>query len=219
MPVLIEKIKNINFFKDLNQDTLESIVNASAIYTYNKNQILYYESDDVHNVFYLIEGEIKFYKVDRFDNEIFLYNIYAPRLLFDVSKLSNDVIMHCFANAEFNEDSTVLAIDAQKFRDIFLHNMAFMQKILQESFQTVAQLECVINRDVVFDGTAKVAHFLVTEGERVNQIKKHEVAYMLHIQPETLSRILKKLVRNDIIAIEKHQVKILDIDALKKIYQ
>jgi CRP/FNR family transcriptional regulator len=42
---------------------------------------------------------------------------------------------------------------------------------------------------------------------------------MLHIQPETLSRILKKLIRNDIIEIDKNNVVILDLEALKEIYE
>jgi CRP/FNR family transcriptional regulator len=80
-------------------------------------------------------------------------------------------------------------------------------------------MQCIISRDVVFDGTAKVAHMLVNELDTFNRLKKHEIAYMLHIQPETLSRILNKLTRNETIEIEKNSVVILNIQELKEIYE
>lgn len=41
---------------------------------------------------------------------------------------------------------------------------------------------------------------------------------MLHIQPETLSRVLKKLSREDIIDIENQEVVIKNLDALNSIF-
>jgi len=98
-------------------------------------------------------------------------------------------------------------------------NHRLMTKILEESFKMIQQMQCIISRDVVFDGTAKVAHMLVNELETFNRLKKHEIAYMLHIQPETLSRILNKLTRNGTIEIEKNSVVVLNIQELKDIYE
>jgi CRP/FNR family transcriptional regulator len=98
-------------------------------------------------------------------------------------------------------------------------NHRLMTKILEESFKMIQQMQCIISRDVVFDGTAKVAHMLVNELDTFNKLKKHEIAYMLHIQPETLSRILNKLTRNGTIEIEKNSVVILNIQELKDIYE
>jgi len=44
------------------------------------------------------------------------------------------------------------------------------------------------------------------------------MANILHIQPATLSRILKKLVRQEIIEIETAQVTILKKSELKKVF-
>jgi CRP/FNR family transcriptional regulator len=59
---------------------------------------------------------------------------------------------------------------------------------------------------------------LVNDLEIFNQLKRHEVALLLHIQPETLSRVLKKLTRNDIISLDKGNVEIINTDELKSIY-
>jgi len=52
-----------------------------------------------------------------------------------------------------------------------------------------------------------------------NSLKRHEVSFMLHIQPETLSRVLKKLKRNSIIDIEKSKIVILNNKMLQNLYR
>jgi len=51
-----------------------------------------------------------------------------------------------------------------------------------------------------------------------NRLKRQEVSFLLHIQPETLSRVLKKLKRGKIIEIEHSQVTVLDKLKLENIY-
>ena len=212
-------IKNIPFFNSLSDEILESLSKISKIKKFVFGEVLFYEKDQQKEIFYLVNGSIKFYKVDRFDSEIFLYKIISNTLIFDISKFCYEHIMSCYANAEFLEDSEVLIFDSTKFRELLKTNHDFMATVMKESFMMIQQLQCIISRDVVFDGTAKVAHMLVNDLRNFNTFKKHETAYMLHIQPETLSRILKKLTRNGIIEIEKNCVKILNLDELRDIYE
>jgi len=218
---LVDKsvIKNISFFNSLSDKLISDLANIATLKKFVYSDILFYEKDSQNEIFYLVEGAIKFYKVDRFDSEIFLYKIKSNSLIFDISKFCEEHIMSCYANAEFLEDSEVLIFDNIKFRELMQSNHDFMKIVLEESFKMIQQLQCIISRDVVFDGTAKVAHMLVNDLRNFNTLKKHEIAYMLHIQPETLSRILKKLTRNGIIEIEKNCVKILNLDELREIYE
>ena len=212
-------LKDIPFFNCLDDDILEQLSQIATIKKHVYSDVLFYEKDSQNEIFYLVEGAIKFYKVDRFDNEIFLYKIISNSIIFDISKFCEEHVMSCYANAEFLEDSKVLIFNNIKFRELMQTNQDFMKIVLKESFKMIQQLQCIISRDVVFDGTAKVAHTLVNDLRNFNTLKKHEIAYMLHIQPETLSRILKKLTRNGIIEIEKNCVKILNLDELREIYE
>jgi CRP/FNR family transcriptional regulator len=214
-----ELTDSIDFFKTLDTDLLANLLSHSSLHSFYKGQILFFEEDNADKIYYLIDGSIKFYKVDRFDNEVFLYKLYGPKLIFDLSKFGNSSIIRCFANAEFDEDSTVLAISNSWFEKNYLKNKKLMHNIMEESFSMIAEFQCIINRDIVFDGTAKVAHFLATDLDTYNKLKKHEIAYMLHIQPETLSRIVKKLVRNEIISTDKNSVIINHMSRLKEIYE
>ena len=51
-----------------------------------------------------------------------------------------------------------------------------------------------------------------------NKLKRQEVSFMLHIQPETLSRVLKRLKRNNIIDIISSKITILDKDQLSSTF-
>jgi CRP/FNR family transcriptional regulator len=77
----------------------------------------------------------------------------------------------------------------------------------------------IINRELVFDATAKVAFMLTQDLDMFNQLKRQEVSFMLHIQPETLSRVLKRLSRNKTISIQNSKVEILNKEELVSIFK
>jgi len=215
----IDVFKGMPFFSCLKLDTLKKLSEITVLRECVSSDILFYEKDSQNEIYYLIDGSIKFYKVDRFDNEIFLYKLLSDSIVFDIAKMCDEHIMTCYANAEFLEDSKILVFNNIEFKKLMQFDQDFMKIVLRESFKMIQQLQCIISRDVVFDGTAKVAHMLVNDLKNFNTLKKHEIAYMLHIQPETLSRILKKLTRNGTIEIEKNRVIILNIEDLKEIYE
>lgn len=211
-----DQIKKLSFFSSLNEEQLGAINAISKITSYPKNSILYYENDINDRIFFLISGLLKVYKIDKFENEIFLYHIHKNSLISELTTLDDNSI-HCFSNAEFLDDSTVLEVDFTEFKDEFLSKNILNNEFINEILLKTQQLHCVVNRELVFDATAKVAYTLQNDLEMFNSLKRHEISFMLHIQPETLSRVLKKLKRNNIIDIENSDVVIIDSQKLNKI--
>ncbi|RXK06638.1 Crp/Fnr family transcriptional regulator [Halarcobacter bivalviorum] len=212
-----EIFKNISLFSHLNDSEIDSLIEISSISKYDKNSILYYETEDMDKLLFLIEGQIKVYKIDKYDNEIFLYYIYSNSMISELSNLNENKIQ-CFSNAEFVEDSVILSIDYQKFKEMFLFENAFILKFIEELIYKNQQLQCIVNRELVFDATSKVAFMLINDLKMFNQLKRTEVSLLLHIQPETLSRVLKKLNRSEIISIDRGKISINNYDELKSIY-
>jgi CRP/FNR family transcriptional regulator len=210
---IYETIKSIDFFDELNDEQVNELSDIANVITYPKDSILYYESDINNNIMFLVSGLLKIYKVDKFDNEIFLYHIYKNSMISELSSVQDEQIF-CFSNAEFTENSLVLSIDYRKFKEKFLSKNILTMKLMEALLSKTHQLQCIVNRELVFDATAKVAFMLNQDLEMFNKLKRQEVSFMLHIQPETLSRVLKRLSRNGIIAINNGNIELVNKDEL-----
>ncbi|XOB61421.1 Crp/Fnr family transcriptional regulator [Campylobacterota bacterium DY0563] len=212
-----EAIKSISLFSHLSDSELELVSSMSEISSYNSNTVLFYETETTDRLLFLIDGLLKVYKIDKYDNEIFLYYVYPNSMISELSNLQDNKI-NCFSNSEFLRDSTLLSIDFNRFKKEFLAENELILKFINELIYKNQQLQCIINRELVFDATSKVAFMLINDLDMFNQLKRTEVALLLHIQPETLSRVLKRLVRNETINVEKSNVIVLKEEELKSIY-
>ena len=212
-----DAIKNITLFQNITEEALEIIVSISALIRYQKDSILFYESDFSDQLIFLADGLLKVYKIDKFNNEIFLYYVYKNSMISELSNLEENTI-HCFSNAEFIEDSAILTINFKKFKEYFLNDNPIIKNFIKELILNNQQLQCIINRELVFDAISKVAFMLINDLQVFNSLKRHEVAVLLHIQPETLSRVLQKLQRNGVIEIDKGRILVSKENELKKIY-
>ncbi len=215
---LTQSIKSLDFFENLSDNQIDILSNFSFISKYEKDSILFYETDLKTNLLFLVSGLIKIYKYDKFANEIFLYHIYSNSLISELSNLNTNEIF-CFSNASFIEDSVVLSIDFLKLQEHFLNNNLLVKELMNSLLKKTNQLQSLVNRELVFDATAKVAYMLVSDLNMFNKLKRQDVSFMLHIPPETLSRVLKKLSRDNIIEIENQQVIIKDEIALNSIFK
>lgn len=215
---LFESLRNLSFFKNLDEKNLELLSSFSFVSKYKKESILFYETDLNNNIIFLVSGMIKVYKYDKFDNEIFLYHIYEDSLVSELSSISNTEI-NCFSNASFVEDSIVLFINFKKLKEHFFDKNLLVNELVEALFKKNHKLQCLINRELVFDATAKVAFMISSDLKVFNSLKRQDVSFMLHIQPETLSRVLKKLSRDGIIEIENQKIEIKDKIALNSIFK
>lgn len=211
-------IKTLDFFTALSDEQINLLVDMSAISFYDKDYILCYEKSKTKKLFFLVDGLAKAYKMDKHENEIFLFHIYKNNMLSEISNI-NDNELQFFSNISFSEDSQVLSIDYQIFKDKFLKcnilNIEFTNEIILKS----AKLQSLINREFIFDAVSKVAMMISSDLKMFNHLKRHDIALMLHIQPATLSRVLNRLKRNSIIDIIQGKISIIDKYNLDLIYK
>jgi CRP/FNR family transcriptional regulator len=211
-------IKSLDFFSSLNIEQIDVLANISSVNSYNKDYILHYEKKESTQLLFLTEGLAKAYKIDKHNNEIFLYYIHKNTLLSEISNISSNILFS-FSNIELVEESKILSVNYAQFKEYFLNknllNISFTNAIISKS----QQLQSLVNREFIFDSVAKVAMMLYSDLEMFNKLKRHDISLILHIQPETLSRVLNRLKRNKIIDIMHGEVKILDLLALEAIYE
>jgi len=101
---LKESLRQISIFKDSSEEELEYLEQISTVVNYPKNATLYYEAESISSLQFLIEGQIKVYKVDKYDNEIFLYYVTKNNMISELSSLESDTI-YCFSFRMFCKKS------------------------------------------------------------------------------------------------------------------
>lgn len=212
-----EIIKSVSLFSSLPEDEVDMLASMSHVSKYSSNTVLFYESETTDELLFLVDGLLKVYKIDKYDNEIFLYYVYPNSMISELSNL-NDNKINCFSNSEFLKDSIMLCVNFKRFKEEFLSQNDLVQKFINELIYKNQQLQCIVNRELVFDATSKVAFMLTNDLDMFNHLKRNEVSLLLHIQPETLSRVLKRLARNETISIDKGIVSIENAEELKSIY-
>jgi len=210
-------IKTLDFFSEMEDAKLEPLLASVRLKNYNNSEIMTYEEDDVARVYFLLRGEAKLYKVDRYDNEIFLYTLQATALLTNIGSLDDDHIS-CFSNIEFIQDSQVISFDMHAFKTLVKSENTLLINLVNALASQKQLMDCMVNMGMVYDGTAKVANMLYKHTELFNSLQKQEIAYRLNIQPATLSRILSKLTRKEIIEEDAHCVKVLEREALYELF-
>lgn len=211
-------INSLDFFSSLNEDQVELLASISSLHTYSKEYVIHYEKKENNSLLFLVSGLAKAYKIDKHNNEIFLYYIQNNSLISEILDIKSD-ILNSFSNISLLEDSKVLSIDYKKFKTIFLNNHILCSEFANEIVSRSSQLQALINREFIFDSVAKVSMMLHSDINMFNRLKRHDISLILHIQPATLSRVLTRLKRNKIIDIIQGKISVLDYTALKAIFE
>lgn len=215
MPFILDEL---DFFKGCDPLKLAYLSTSTKIREYAISDVMVYEEDDISRVFFLIEGEVKFYKVDRFDAEVFLYTLSGQSLLTNIGSLDCDRIS-CFSNIEFLQPSRVLSCDLAVFKEVVKTDNSLLIHLVNLLSDQKQLVECTINMGMVFDVTAKVAKMLYSYLDLYNSLKKQEVSYRLNIQPATLSRVLAKFTRLGLIAETEHKTVVLERNELTRYFK
>jgi CRP/FNR family transcriptional regulator len=213
-----EAIRSLAFFQSLNQEQVAHIATMSHIERFDKGCILYYENTSLQHILFLLSGLAKSYKIDKHDNEIFLYHIRQGSLLSEFSSLTETTLLS-YANTMIEEPSQLLSIEYRRFKKDYIDTGILSREVASEILQQSQKLQAIINREFIFDSVAKVAMMLDEDVSMFNRLKRYDVSLMLHIQPATLSRVLNRLKRDEIIDIDKGNIFILDPQKLQNIYK
>ncbi len=215
-------IKNILkeqvFFSSLNEEQLEQIVSITSLHEYEKEYMLYYEQEKSPYLYFLVKGLAKAYKIDKHNNETFLYYMHENSMLSDISDF-HTTTLNSFSNITFVEKSQVLQINYKKFKEMFLSKNILCHEFTNAIIEHSLQLQSLINRELIFDAVSKVSMMLHNDLKMFNKLKRHDISLMLYIQPATLSRVLNRLKRDNIITIIHGEVIILDEKKLEAIYK
>jgi CRP/FNR family transcriptional regulator len=186
-----EKLKKVKIFQAFTNAELQKVIDISVIKKLSCNNILFYQGEDPQYFYVLLQGHVKFYKNDLKGTELVLHYFTKPLLMAEMPSLEN-IPFRATAIA-MKDETEVLLINREKFIALLHENTEFPFSIIKSLTQKIRELEIAINRNLIYDATAKVCSFILENPHDLVDHKQKEIAIILSMAPETLSRILKKL--------------------------
>ncbi len=201
----ISDLREIDIFKNLSNDNLEKILSISNIKEFDKDNILFYEEDKAKYFYALLKGGVKVYKLDSNDNEIVIHNFTKSTLIAEMASLEN---MQYPANAIITKSNTkIISIKKEDFITLLKENTQISFSMIHSLNKKIESLQSTINRNLVLSTTAKICSYLQEYPNALNQYPNKEIANILNMAPETLSRVISKLRKLNILDDDK---KIID---------
>lgn len=204
-------------FKGLDPRELELIAAQSHVRTFEKGELLFYEDEEPSHWFYVVDGLLRAYKTSQDGHEVSICHLNSGMAVNDIRFHDNRYKAITFGTVEAQSKGVLIGIKVASLPLLFTQIPEFTIRCFNTVLNSIENYQCAFYSGMVLDAMGKVAFMLAHDLERFNRLKKQEVAALLNIQPETLSRLLGKLIRKGIIASEGSVI-ILDSEALKTLY-
>jgi len=209
-------ITDIQLFSKLSEAHQQDIKQNAIIRTYSKDSIVFYEEEKGKHLYIILEGTVKLYKTTPKGTQIQINRFEAPALVGEYA---------CFekapfpATCEFITDGKVAMI---RFDHIFknLENPDFSLELIKSLTSKIMVLSALIHKETIYSSEAKVAKMLMENVEIFSKLKYNEIASILNLTPETLSRIFKKFKKEKLIEMKTGSyIRILDAEALDMVIE
>jgi len=208
-----EHLKNILLFKNIDDDTISKIESFTTKQRVSKDGIIFYEGDKSKHLYLLSKGVIKLYKTSSNNKEIVLKYFHENELIGEVANFEE---IPYPATAKAYSDVEVLKVDFQKLKEIIISNPNMAFNIQTSLIKKIKNLENIISTNLVLDSRERVAKYIHNHADIFFETKNTEIAEILGVSPETLSRILKFFKDKEIINVK---TKFIDKEALVEFYE
>jgi CRP/FNR family transcriptional regulator len=218
---LATQIAEIPLFKGLPRDQLDKLTRIAIDKKYRKGQTLFLEGSRATGFYTITAGRIKVFKVSLEGKEQILH-------IFGKGEFFGEVPMFAGGNypahAETLEASRVLFFPRDSFTELLTREPSLalnMLGILSQRLRRFTQLiEDLSLREVP---GRLAAYFLYLSSRQKDSdsfsldITKAQLASFLGTIPETLSRILSRMIQHQCIQMEGRKIKVIDRSALESL--
>jgi len=208
-------LKEMPLFSKLTNMQLNELQSHMHIYQYNQESVVFYEGDKSEYLHVLLEGSVRLYKTSPKGTQIHIHNFVAPEM---IALFATFEEMDFPATCEFVDEGKVGLIPLEKIHKC-MKNVAFSISLVSALSKRMRLLADLLHKETIYTSEAKIADILCHNASVFERLKNNEIASILNITPETLSRILTKFKKENMISIRKHVVILHNKTALLKVIE
>jgi CRP/FNR family transcriptional regulator len=212
-------LKHSPFFAGLSDQDLDALMSIARIREHPRGELLFSDGEEAAGFFVVLDGKVKVYKLSPDGKERILHVIH-PGGTFAEAAIFGDGLYPAYA--EPLQVSKLFFLPKDGFLGLLMDNgriainmIAGLSRFLR---QFANQIEDLTFKDV----PSRLARYLMELSHGTKQtvelpISKSQLASNLGTVGETLSRTLRKLSEDDLIAVSGKKVEILDFSRLEEL--
>lgn len=218
--VIINVLSLVPLFSGLNEAQLIEVSKIIEEKELDRGHTIFLEGDRALGFYLIISGRVKIFKVSPEGREQIIH-IYGPNDIF------GEVPMFAGGNFPANaitlEKTRVFFFPRDAFINLIKNDSSLAMNMLAELSRKLRQLTHLIEGLSLREVPGRLATYLLllsNNGEQKKitlEITKTQLSSLLGTIPETLSRILTKMVNQKIIALDGKRITILNLNELKEL--
>jgi len=185
-------LKETYLFSFMDDEELAALTKICTLANYEKDALLFMQGERSDNLLVLVEGLVCVYKHDDKGNEIVI-GFFRP-----ISFIAEPAILKKVpfpSSAVFKTDGSILKIDLEAFEKDFIRNPRISYEIIQSLINKIQLLQQNIHFNIASTAKEKILHFYKQNPSLALELKKYEIAAILGMSAETLSRNIKALIK------------------------
>ena len=205
-----EDLRKFDLFTNVEYSSISEFCTISY---YSKDSIVFYYGDKSEKLSFLVSGSCS-HLVESRDNIINIFESLPGDMLGDIENFNCDSIYYN-STVSTVSDSIILEINFYEFKKIFDNKMliSFLNLINIKNKKLKESINILL-----MDSMSKICYLIDNKIDYLNENKHFKIANSIGISPETMSRIIKKLIISKIIKKVNNKIIVIDCDKLKKYY-
>lgn len=218
-------IKAVPLFRDLDKEHIEELAFFASELTFKRGQVIFSEGEQARGFYILTKGRVKVFKVSPEGKEQILHILGPGEPLGEVAVFAGERFP---AGAEAMEECTILFLPKDAFAGLIKKEPAVALKMLAVLSKRLRRFTMLIEDLSLREVPGRLAAYLLSRHLQAQgdpkmvhlDISKAQLASLLGTIPETLSRILARMVKEGLIELEGLRgIRILDSQGLEELAQ
>jgi CRP/FNR family transcriptional regulator, dissimilatory nitrate respiration regulator len=216
-----DAIGDIPLFKGLPQNQIAGLAAIATTRTLTKGQIVFSEGDEGTGFYVVLSGRIKIYKLSHEGKEQILHIFGSGEPFGEVAVFAGERFP---AHAEAIEKTELLFCPRRAFMGLIRRDPSLAMNILALLSNRLKYFTQLVENLSLKGIPQRLAAYLLYLGDRKEgsatvklAISKGQLASLLGTIPETLSRILSKLVNQEFIRVQGRDITVVNRKALQEL--
>lgn len=215
-------LSKIPLFKELSTAQLERVAQGIREISCAKGSILFNKGDKPDGFYIVIEGRIKLSFISS-DGKEYIAEMFGPGQSFGEAVMFLDKPYPVCAQAL--KDSSILRLSKDVILSCIDQNSGFSRKVIAGLCGRLVDRIQALEYLTIYSSAQKVVGYLLREIEGdepedgivdlLLSVNKATIAAQLNLTPETLSRVLNKLVNKGLVSVDGKMIHICNIRKLR----